>query len=128
MGIFVLYYLFKFSVVFFSPVINIDTNISIAQIFSYSYTCSLFYIIGLADECLLKQIVLYFGESVFVFLDRIFDIVPSFNLVFHFLSAVGAKSFKWHCWLAFMTRILEVQFNLKIVTELFILQNRIWFN
>ena len=57
--------------------------------------------------------------------NRIFNIHPTFDLIFHFISTYCAQPLQWHGWLTFMTRILKVKFYLEIVIKLFIFENRI---
>jgi len=60
--------------------------------------------------------------------NRIFNIHPTFDLVFHFISTNSTQPFERHGWLTFMTRILKVKFYSEIITKLFIFENRIRFN
>jgi len=60
--------------------------------------------------------------------NRIFNIHPTFDLIFHFISTFSTKPLQRHCWLTFMTRILKVKFYLEIIIELFIFQNWIRFD
>lgn len=58
----------------------------------------------------------------------IFNIHPTFDLIFHFISTYSAQPFQWHGWLTIMTRILKVKFYLEIVIKLFIFENWIRFD
>ena len=53
---------------------------------------------------------------------------PTFNFIFHFFATSWTKPFKRHCRLTLVTRILKIKFNLKIITKLFVFQNRIRLN
>jgi len=64
-------------------------------------------------------------KSIFMLFNRIFNIHPTFDLIFHFISTYSAQPLQWHGWLTFMTRILKVKFYLEIVIKLFIFENRI---
>ena len=57
--------------------------------------------------------------------NRIFNIHPTFDLIFHFISTYSTQPLQRHGWLTFMTRILKVKFYLEIVIKLFIFENRI---
>ena len=63
-----------------------------------------------------------------MFFNRIFNIHPTFDLIFHFISTNSTQPLQRHGWLTFMTRILKVKFYLEIVIKLFIFQNWIRFD
>ena len=60
--------------------------------------------------------------------NRIFNIHPTFDLVFHFISTYRTQPLQRHGRLTFMTRVLKVKFYLEIITKLFIFEYRIRFN
>lgn len=119
MSIFILNYFCEFLMVFFAPIIHVNSHIPIIFIFRNFHRSSFFRSI-LPNHCLLEKVVLFTNKPVFVLFNSISNIHPSLNLILHFIITNRTKPFKRHSGLALAARVLKIELNLKIVTELFI--------
>jgi hypothetical protein len=112
----------------FAPIIHINSNVPITFIFRHSNASCFFRGNLILHHFLFKYVFLNSDKSFFMLPNGIFNIHPTFYLHFHCFSTCGTQPLQRHGWLTFMTRVLKVKFYLKIITKLFIFENRIRFN